>query len=105
MIKVSVDRNVPNPVLVEISSGGNRLRYKEVAELRDKLNAVLPDNGDYAMLADVPTLTDKELLELARREIEDYVDMGCFADPDTAERILVEGFQFGYRAAIKRHFS
>jgi hypothetical protein len=45
------------------------------------------------------TLTDEELRKVATERIDNYIDMGCFANPDQVFPALVEGFELGYKYA------
>jgi hypothetical protein len=45
------------------------------------------------------TLTDEELLALATKEMDNFIDMGCFRYPDQVRAPLIEGFTLGYKYA------
>jgi len=46
-------------------------------------------------------LTDRDIHELAVKEISDYLDMGCFREPEKMATPLVEGFTLGFKQARK----
>jgi hypothetical protein len=42
-------------------------------------------------------LSEEEILKLAKKEMDDYIDMGCFQRPEDARPYLIDGFQLGYK--------
>lgn len=36
-------------------------------------------------------------IERATEQVDGYIDMGCFRDPDTARPYLIDGYMIGYR--------
>lgn len=45
-------------------------------------------------------MSDK-LYEEAEKYIDDYLDMGCFKDPDLFRPALIEGYEFGHKSRDK----
>jgi hypothetical protein len=46
-------------------------------------------------------LSKEEVFIIAKKEMEEFVDMGCFSQPDVALPYLTEGFYLGYLKAQK----
>lgn len=36
-------------------------------------------------------------IERATEQMDEYIDMGCFWEPDTARPYLIDGYMIGYR--------
>lgn len=53
-------------------------------------------------MKDGKRLSEEELRALAIKEMDNYIDMGCFKFPDKARPYLIDGFELGYRAAERR---
>lgn len=46
-------------------------------------------------------MTDIEIHKLAVKEINEYLDMGCFKEPDNIFAPLVEGYTLGFKESQK----
>jgi len=42
-----------------------------------------------------------DLARLAIKYVDEYLDMGCFKDPQSIRGAMLEGFTFGYRECEK----
>lgn len=40
-----------------------------------------------------------DVTELAARRVDNYIDMGCFRNPELVRPVMLEGFEMGYREA------
>lgn len=40
-----------------------------------------------------------DVTELAARRVDNYIDMGCFRNPELVRPAMLEGFEMGYREA------
>lgn len=48
-------------------------------------------------------LKDMEYKDV-EKYIDDYIDMGCFRNPKEAKPYLIDGFQLGFKEALKKEF-
>ena len=43
-----------------------------------------------------------DVTELATKQVDNYIDMGCFRNPELVRPAMLEGFEMGYREAKKQ---